>query len=187
MKTNKLFRYLVIPAAALAMFTIAACGEDDDHNHDDEGEVITTLKVTFTDSANTAEVRTAIFKDPDGVGGNGPTQFDTIKLANNRTYNATVQLLNESNPNDVKDKTTEIIDEKNDHLFGYSTTISGLTITRTDVDGNNQPFGLNSKWRTGAAGIGTATVVLKHQPGIKNGDLNIGETDIEVVFQARVQ
>jgi hypothetical protein len=51
-----------------------------------------------------------------------------------------------------------------------------------DQDGNGLSLGLQSTWK----GINPTTsmmkIALKHQPGIKNGSCNVGETDVEVEF-----
>jgi len=74
-----------------------------------------------------------------------------------------------------------------------------------DADGN--PVGLSSTLTTGAAGSGTLTVTLRHEPmksatgvtlrhepmksatGVADGDITNagGETDIEIVFPVDVQ
>jgi hypothetical protein len=36
-------------------------------------------------------------------------------------------------------------------------------------------------------GTGTSRVVLKHQVGVKNGTAAPGETDIDVLFQSKIQ
>ncbi|PIQ16288.1 MAG: hypothetical protein COW67_03840, partial [Flavobacteriales bacterium CG18_big_fil_WC_8_21_14_2_50_32_9] len=52
-----------------------------------EEELITTVKITFVDTAGVEPTVTVFFRDPDGDGGNAPTQFDTIRLAANSVYN----------------------------------------------------------------------------------------------------
>ena len=61
-----------------------------------EQELITTFKIVFTDTAGILPNVEAQFVDIDGPGGNNPTIFDTIRLAANATYNATITLLNEA-------------------------------------------------------------------------------------------
>ncbi len=55
---------------------------------------------------------------------------------------------------------------------------------RTDKDINNLEIGLRSKWITGTASNGTTQIVLRHQPdNTKNGNCNIGSSDIDLTFQ----
>lgn len=151
-----------------------------------ESEVITTLKLVFTDSANTSDVRSATFRDPDGDGGSGPDIHDTIKLSPNTTWLTTVFILNETvTPADTISK--EILQEANDHLFCFYPAGNSASVTITDLDGNSRPIGLQSKFKTTNSGTGTMQVILKHQPGIKNGTCSPGDTDIDVTFQTKIQ
>lgn len=131
-------------------------------------------------------MRTATFRDPDGISGLGPDIFDTIKLDVNKTWLSQVVLLNET-VNPVDSISSEVLEEANVHLFCYTTTGNLLDIMITDKDGNSLPIGLKSKWITKAQGQGTVQVVLKHQPGSKNGLCNIGETNIDVTFEIQTQ
>lgn len=150
-----------------------------------ESEVITTLRLTFTDSANATDVRVATFSDPDGDGGNAPG-IDSIYLAPNKTWLTTLILLNETvTPADTI--SNEVQEEAEDHIFCFTPAGTAAVVTITDVDANNKPLGLQSKWKTGAAGTGTMQVKLKHQPGVKDGTCNPGETDIEVTFPIKIQ
>ncbi len=145
-----------------------------------EEELITTLKITFVDSTGINPTVVAMFQDVDGPGGNEPTALDTIRLKNMSTYHATIEVLNESiSPSE--DITVEILDEAASHLFCFAITGASASVSRTDSDGTYE-IGVTSKWTIGSTSTGTAAVVLKHQPGIKNGSCNLGETDIEVVF-----
>lgn len=151
-----------------------------------EPEVITTLKLIFIDSANTSDIRYSTFRDPDGDGGAGPDKFDTIKLAPNKTWITAVLLLNETK-NPIDTISNEVLEEAKDHLFCFTPSGTSATVTITDLDVNNRPIGLKSKWKTTSTGKGTMQVQLKHQPGIKNGTCTPGVTDVDVTFQAKIQ
>jgi hypothetical protein len=182
--------YQLLALGAMTILSIQACKKDKDEVATpappaNESEVITTLRITFTDSANTADVRTAEFRDPDGPGGVAYDRFDTIRLDSNRTYFATILLLNET-ASPVDTISNEVLEEADDHLFCFTPSGTSATITVTDRDGNNLPIGLQSTWRTTSAGSGAMTVSLHHQPGIKNGDCALGETDVEVRFVTKI-
>ncbi|MBK8846691.1 MAG: hypothetical protein IPO27_09200 [Bacteroidetes bacterium] len=175
--------------AIISVVTSCKKDKDDPENPPPTGneqEIITTLKLIFKDSANLADVRSATFRDPDGDGGLGPNIFDTIKLDANKTWLTEIVLLNET-VNPVDSISNEVLEEANDHLFCYTATVNIVEIVVTDKDGNSLPIGIQSKWTTKAVGQGTVQAVLKHQPGTKNGQCNIGETDIDVTFQMQVQ
>ena len=151
-----------------------------------EPEIITTMKLTFVDSSNTSNIKYATFRDPDGDGGAGYDIFDTIKLEPNKTWITTIILLNETvSPADTI--SNEVLEEGVDHLFCFSPTGTSATVIKTDLDANSLPIGLQSKWRTTSTGLGTMQVELRHQPGIKNGSCTPGDTDIDVVFQTKIQ
>ncbi len=153
-----------------------------------ESEVMTTFKLTFTDSAGAVPIANAQFRDPDGDGGNTAIQFDTIKLFANKTYIVNTLILDETqNPVDTISK--EIQEEANDHLFFYTPATINATITILDQDTHipSLPLGLQTKWKTMTASDGTVHIVLRHQPGIKDGTYAPGETDIDLTFQVKIE
>ena len=60
---------------ALFTFSLTAC-DDDEGAGTNEQELITTVRLAFSDGTNLAEY---FFRDTDGVGGNSPV-VDTIRL-----------------------------------------------------------------------------------------------------------
>lgn len=154
--------------------------------NENEEEVITTFKIYLSDT-NGVAFDTIVFRDIDGVGGNGPSSFDTILLSPSSFYNARLELLNES-ANPVDNITTEIEEEAHDHLFCFDPSINGaLQVEITDMDNQGLPLGLLSRWAAGTVNSGTLNIRLKHQPGIKTGDCSLGETDVELTFQVKIQ
>ncbi len=152
---------------------------------DNEEEVITTLSLEFTDVNGIEPSLTATFRDPDGDGGAGPDIFDDITLQAGTTYQVSLVLLNETvSPADTI--SNEVLAEADEHLFCFSPQGLDLSIIRTDSDGTYE-LGLESEWTAGAAGSGTVKVELKHQPGIKDGSCEPGETDVEVTFEVTVE
>lgn len=179
---------ILLLAATCAVLTAISCKKDVSNPTPptNESEVITTLRLVFVDSANTSDIRIAEFRDPDGPGGVSYDRFDTIRLARNSTYYTQIILLNETvNPADTISK--EVLEEGDEHLICYTPSGTSAAVTSTDLDSNNLPIGLQSIWHTTAAGNGAMLIVLKHQPGIKNGNCSVGETDVEVDFPVEVQ
>lgn len=171
------------------ILAFSGCKKDDDPvqtpPEPNESELITTFTIVFTDMGGTQPTVTATFKDLDGDGGNAPSVFDTIYLAPSTTYAAEILLLNESiNPADTI--SNEVQDEANDHLFCFYPTGANVSISRTDSDGVYE-IGLQSQWVTGTVSNGTTQIILKHQPGIKDGTCSPGETDIELNFVTIIQ
>jgi hypothetical protein len=180
MKKNK-FLYLNL----LIVLSWQACKKDSDlpklPEPINEPEVITSLIITFTDSANASNIITAKFIDNDGDGGNQPTTFDSIQLKSNTTYYTSLALFNGILNEEI---TSEIAEEANDHLVIFKATGINLNIFISDSDNNSPPLpiGLKSKWHTGIAGNGAVEIILKHQPGIKDGTEAPGDTDVDLIF-----
>lgn len=173
--------------------TITGCKKDDDlvdvpQPVVNEQEIITSLFLQLTDSATNTPFDTVAFRDLDGDGANAPIQWDTVRLNANTTYLMSVLLLNEI-PNPADTISNEVAEEANDHQFFFNIAGVSLTHTYLDQDTNTPPLplGLVNKIRTGAAGTGTFQVVLKHQPGIKDGQQTTGDSDVDVTFQTIIQ
>jgi hypothetical protein len=64
-----------------------------------------------------------------------------------------------------------------------------LKVDITDLDTNSPalPLGLISQVTVKGPIVTTLRLTLKHQPGIKNGDPNLGETDVEVVYPVVIE
>jgi hypothetical protein len=176
-----------IPLLAASLFALifsfSACEENHPH---DEGEVITTVKLICQDSASTIlPVREFRFDDPDGPGGNNPTRLDTIHLDSGRTTLVSLRF-EDASSGTVKDITSEIRAEAQDHLVCIQPAGVALNVAVSDSDGK-YPIGLESRWKSTVKGAGTLTIVLKHQPGSKNGTCDPGDTDAEVTFPVLIR
>ena len=191
MKLEKLKFY--VPALLLAMVAFTACSSDDPEPVNEE-ELITTLRVTFTGTGNTQGIVVATFKDLDGAGGDAPEITNPVTLAENGTYNVSVEFLNEAE-SPVENITEEVSEEADEHQI-FFTASAGLNFfyEYTDQDSNGQPIGLQGIVSTGEAGIGTLQVLLIHEPlktasSVSDGDPTNagGETDISVSFNIAIQ
>lgn len=179
----------------LALFFISglvttSCSSDDDGGGaENDEELITTVVLTLTNTANQMDVVTLTFTDIDGEGGNDPVYSPTVgTLSANTTYTGSIQLWNatETPPENINE---EIEDEADEHEFFY-TSDANITITKTDLDGNGNPLGLETSVVTGAANTGNITVVLKHEPTKPNDGTAAGaggSTDVEVSYSVNVQ
>lgn len=178
------------PRRSLALGTglllaLGACGESSTAPGG-ENEVISRVTLTLTPSTGGTALVTYI-DDPDGNGPNAPTaQVAVPALARGVTYTGTVRFENRlSNP--VEDITEEVREEANEHRVFYTVTGSGVTITTTDVDGQNRPLGLRFTKAVAATGAtaGTTRVVLCHYddtPKPTTATACTTETDIDVTF-----
>lgn len=185
---NSIMKYL--PYFFICLFFFA-CNADDEVEIENEEEVITTLQYVLTPTAGGNAV-TLQFEDADGDGPGAPV-LTVDALAANTTYNGAITLSNVTET-PAEDVTEEIEEEDDEHQFFFSSTVSGLTVAYADEDGDGNPVGLATTLTTGAAGSGTLTVTLRHEPskdasGVSAGDITNagGETDIEVTFNIDVQ
>lgn len=169
--------------------SIVSCSDehDDDHNHD-ENELITTVKLTLKNNVNANDSTVAIWKDLDGDGGANPA-IDTLRIKKGVTYSGKLVLLDESK-SPVTNITNEVKSEADEHLFVYKTpATSGIGVTITDKDSKNLPIGILSQFtvNTTAANNSTLNILLRHQPGTKDGTETPGSTDVDVIFPTKVQ
>ena len=180
------------------------CGEDvENPDVQNSEEVITTVKLTLTPVGG-GEAVTAQFRDADGEGGNPPVVTQPGALVVGTEYTATLELLNETLPegDEERDVTGEIKEEAQEHQVFYGGTaidqgLVGVTYADKESDygeneGEDLPVGIRSTVSATMAGMGTMTVVLKHQPPVndvatKTGDREAGESDVEVTFNIEVQ
>lgn len=178
----------LIPFLLLAL---TACHKDKNEitvpQSPDENELITTLKLVYTDSAM-GDTQTAIFRDIDGPGGNPPTQFDTIRLKTQTVYLAQIILLDESSA-PIDTISNEVYEKRNEHQFFFTSTDAAITTSYGDFDDNGVPLGLKLQMKTGMPTTGTAstfTISLKHQgdqkPVSGTGNSSAGSTDIQIAF-----
>ncbi|MEZ4720993.1 MAG: hypothetical protein R2813_03845 [Flavobacteriales bacterium] len=185
MKTTilKYMAYMMLPL----LFSLSACKRDDDDADDPHGEneeeLITTVEVGFTNSASNTHSHYR-WVDADGAGGSNPV-IDTIFLDTNASYSVELEFLDESGEM-VDDITEEIKSESKDHIICFDLATDKVTISRTDSDGQ-YGIGLQSTWSTTDAIKSSATISLKHQPDVKDGTCNPGETDVEVTFPLVIQ
>lgn len=186
MKTIKL-----LAIACISAITFASCS-DDDPTPTNEEEVITTMTVTLTPDGggNDVVLRT---RDLDGDGPNAPEVTVSGTIFANTTYNGTIELLNETE-DPAEDITEEVAAEAEAHQFFYTSTGISPTFTYAGAnDANGNPVGINFSVATGAAGSGTVTFILRHEPnksaaGVNEGNIANagGETDIEATFNVTI-
>ena len=177
MKKKNMF--FAVPLIMATLFFAFSCKPDASNQE----ELITTLKLSFTNGGTTQLFQ---YKDIDGIGGGADGITDTIVLDSNKVYAVTVSVLNESET-PSEDMTSEIRNESSDHQFFYNIS-SGLNLTHTynDTDANGLPIGINNTITSGNISNGTLRVNLKHQPSIKDGNQNTGDSDIDVTFIVKI-
>lgn len=176
----------ILPIFSICLALIYGCNTiDHDHDHDHDHDYATTVQLILTNTANPASGQViATWKDPDGPGGNPPTQIDTLILQAGATYTGQIKLMNESK-NPIVDITNEINNDAAAHQFFYTINPVGLaTITIIDKDKNQMPVGLLFTAGTSTnTGNGMMNIVLSHfDQTPKNGKDKSPESDIDITF-----
>jgi hypothetical protein len=187
---NKIFRPFLTLALTGALLAFTSCDDHDNEPHDDDEELITTLMLTMTPQGGGQPI-TATYRDLDGDGGiPAVITPEQVVLQAGTTYNTTITVMDESHHEE--DLTAEIREKGNEHQFFFvPSPATLLTVTATDRDSNNRPIGLEGTIQTSPSPqTGTLRVVLKHQPGglkTNNSNINTGGTDVDVLFNIRIQ
>lgn len=185
MKLNKvLYKFYLITS----MLVVFGCKKKDPVLIN-EAELITTVKVIFTD---TLTAQNYIFKweDLDGDGASQPI-ITSDTLPKNTYLTAQIELWNkQSNPEE--NITTEVEEEGIAHQFFYSVSPDTLLqyFTYKDTDEDGKPIGLIFSCKSnGTGGEGMFKLILRHLPdkfasGVSTGDITNanGETDVEIEY-----
>jgi hypothetical protein len=182
---NKKHFNLALILAPLLLF-VNSCSKHDEHQHTDENELITRVEVYLVDSLS-KDTLFAAWSDMDGLGGNNPILPDSLKLKQGKVYVGRVKFYSNHDAVSYHDITEEIQTEGKDHLICYTVQTMSmppttLSIARTDKDANGLELGLNTLWNAQNRDFGSVRTSLKHQPNIKNGQCDVGETDVEIEF-----
>jgi hypothetical protein len=185
---NKSTLFMLLAVATLSF----SCNRDEENvDPDDDNERITTVVLQFTNKANSTEVVTATL-DGLATDGSQPNSVSaTAQLRPNTAYSMRITL-SDKTQTPAKDITAEVKEEANEHLLVYRpATGLNLTVTPNDRDTNPAPgpypIGLTADATTGAASTGKLNVVLRHQPGTKNGMATPGTSDLDVNFDVVIR
>ena len=160
---------------------------------DAETEEITQVTLTFTTAG--ADPIVVSFIDEDGEGGTSGTA-DALALAADTTYAVSVQFLDTLSGEDI---TAEIEAEAEDHqVLFYGDSVTGpasmgdglLTHAYADAEsdygpnavGEDLPVGLENTITTGAAGMGSLQVMLRHLPELNGSPQKV--SDLAEMFAA---
>ena len=195
------------PSIALFLFILVfACSKDKDPEPANEEEVITlvTLEVTKVGSSETITYNFEVEghahddeddddDDDDHDGHEG--EHTEIELEPNSSYNVSMFIYNDTDPNNIENVTLEVIEEADEHQIYYAITdeLSGFSIASasndtSDSDGN--PLFLKTTWTTIGETSGDVVGYLIHEPTSKTGSTRNdfgGATDFEIEFEVHVE
>lgn len=187
---SKITTNLLVGSMMVLALAVSSCKKDDtdDPKPSNPNELVTTLRVYFTESLTGTIADSVTFRDIDGPGGTAPVQ-DSLILDANKEYSALVVVLDESK-NPVDTISNEILEEDEVHEFVYESSPSSgfLTTTIIDNDGDGDPLGLQLLVQTFSAGTGSWKITLRHYDSEqdKDDDTNNYDSDVEVTFGVRI-
>lgn len=205
MNGMRTFSKLGLLTLFFAVFALTGCNPDDDvPEEENELEVITDVKLIFTNIANASDVVEARAQDPDGEGVQELAVLDEITLDVNKTYTLSYEIFNnlETPGEDIG---AEVSEEADEHQIFYSFTDGAFAdptgdgnidnaadgVNYDDFDSQNRPVGLQTTWTTSATQLsgGFFTTRLQHQPDVKTttSDANTGDTDFSIQFVLNIQ
>jgi hypothetical protein len=166
----------------LTIFSFS-CEKDTSEYPEDELELITTVRLTFTPATGSA--KSFKWTDKDGTGGLAPV-IESIVLAANTSYTISAEFFEESK-SPAYNVTEDIQEDGYEHLVCYTSSGSAPAVQITDLDKKKDPLGLAGTAKTTTAGNGSLKISLKHIPDKKSATpCSTGETDIEVTFPVTI-
>ena len=188
MKSTKFFISALFCLALVTSFT--SCSDDDDPAPVNEEEIITTLTLTFVNTANPLDFVVLNSFAADGLEDGMSTETITGNFTAGVTYALSLSLLNTSE-NPAEDVLNgDIIPEADEHFFAYAVNGLDMTMTRDagDVDGpSGSKLGVNTTWVANSAGTGNLQIRLIHEPTTVDdsdefGSATGGSEDFNITF-----
>ncbi len=173
----------------LIVISFSCRKEGDDLSPMDDNELITSVELQFEDLTHSNEFTVkALDRDGDGIF----EYIQPVTLDKNANYDIEISVFDDSKPKRV-DITEDIEEESDVHLFIYRFLPASLgNIHSLNKDKNGYAFGRKAKISTKNTNSPKSQgakfqVMLKHQPpvngkAVKNGDENLGSTDIDLSF-----
>lgn len=168
------------------------CINDDDHDHSEHGEP-NLVRITFKNVSDIKDSVIVQYSDPD-LEGPLPTVVDSIRLKENSSYSFSIKLLDQSKT-PIEDLTSEIVAEKDAHLFVFCDESSNLNFSFLET--KSVRFGRTGQVNTGSRTKGILKVQLLHEADKQKftmSDCELlnntnqsrnkvgGETDLDIAF-----
>lgn len=200
----RLINRFSLMAILLSALVMTGCKDDDDvvPEAENEEEVITDVKLIFTNTSDATDIVEASAQDPDGEGVEELEILGAINLDTSKTYTLTFEITNSLEGEDIG---VEIAEEADEHQIFFSFSDNAFAsplgngnidnasdpLDYNDSDDNGNSLGLSTNWTTPSTQLadGTFTVRLQHQPDIKNSSSGAmdGDTDFELTFELSIQ
>jgi hypothetical protein len=190
---------LLLPHVALGILVLSgACSDNPSAPIEGAGdpENISRVVVTLTPVGGGTAV-SSVRVDPDGTTLPLPVGAaqGTLAIAKGKTYNGTIALANDLDPNNVVDITAEVRKESDFHRFFYTLSCGGVTVPTSSLDLDTQtppqPVGINFQVVVDANAATTTSctlhVELHHFESAKgDGTGSTFDTDLSLDFPVTV-
>lgn len=199
MNAERFVRRALMAATVVGSVVAASCGDDPAKPIEGGGdpENISRVTVTLTPVGSGSPV-SSVRVDPDGTQLPKPVNAaqGTLALTKGTTYNGTIALLNDIDPNNVVDITAEVRDEADFHRFFYTFNCAGVSVPESSLDKDTQatpqPVGLAFQVVVDASAASTSSctlhVELHHFETAKGDGLgSVFDTDLSIDFPVTVQ
>jgi len=193
--------------ALLTFILIFACSKDEDPKPANEEEVITLVTLEVTKEGSSSPIKFNFEVEGHDHGDEDHEEEDDddhddhdgehteIELEANSTYNVSMFIYNDTDPNNIENITLEIIEEKDEHQIFYAITdeLSGFSIASASddtKDSNGDPLFIKTTWTTTGETSGDVVGYLIHEPTSKTGSTRNdfgGATDFEIEFEVHVE
>jgi len=191
-------RRRIAVAVSAALVVLAACSDNPSAPIEGAGDPENISRVTVTLApVGTGTTVTSVRFDPDGTTlpqPVGPAQ-GTLALVKGKTYNGSIALRNDLDPNNVIDITAEVRKESDFHRFFYTLSCAGVTVPTSSLDLDTQtpgqPVGINFQVVVDANAASTTNctlhVELHHFESAKGDGLgSTFDTDLSLDFPVTV-
>lgn len=199
MTASQFVRRRIVPCAFVLGVAIAAsCKDDPAAPIEGAGDPENIVRVTATlTPVGGGAALTSVLVDPDGTSLPQPVGAaqGTLALTKGKTYNGTMALLNDLDPNNVVDIAAEVRNEANFHRFFYTFTCGGVNVPVSSLDLDTQvppqPVGLKFQVVVDATAASTTSckmhVELHHFESAKGDGLgSTFDTDLSVDFPVTI-
>lgn len=199
MKVSRLVPGRIAPLVLVATFSfLASCSDNPSAPIEGGGdpENISRVTITLTPVGGGTTV-TSFRVDPDGTTLPLPVGAaqGTLALSKGKTYNGTIDLRNDIDPNNVVNITAEVQTEANFHRFFYTVSCAGVSVPTSSLDLDTQspaqPLGLTFQVVVDAAAASTTSctlhVELHHFEAAKGNGLGTTfDTDLSLDFPVTI-
>lgn len=192
--------YKIIYFILILIFWLGCTAKDDEQIPKDEDKIqqefITTVNLTFVEIGNPSNSIYVKWNNPEGFGSEGLSviQPSTVELKSQKRYLLNIELLDDSDPNDVVEVNKLIKESGPDHQLFFTGELvenHNLAITYDDEDTDGNPLGLETEALPLNPDSGSLIITLLHglnknTEAAKNGILEGTEGEVDLQLELNI-